>query len=81
MKDRPYGFLAEDKISHNDEIFDYIKELHNYLWEYIRRIIPSASGNLHDYVDEGLKVLDDYNRILTEHEEEIEVIKRLQIGL
>jgi hypothetical protein len=81
MKNRPYGFLAEDKIDSNSEIFDYIRELHQYLWEYIRRIIPSASGCLDDYVDKGLEVLDEYNRILLEHEEEIETIQRLQIGL
>ena len=81
MKNRPYGFLAEDKIDSNSEIFDYIRELHQYLWDYVRRIIPSANGYLNDYVDEGLKILDEYNRILSKHEEEIEVIKRLQIGL
>ena len=81
MKNRPYGFLAQDKIDHDNEIFDYIRELHNYLWEYVSRIIPSASGNLDDYVDRGLRVLDEYNRILSEHEEEIEIIKRLNEGL
>jgi hypothetical protein len=81
MKERPYGFLAEDKIDSNSEIFDYIKELHNYLWNYVRRIIPGASGQLDDYIDKGLEVLDEYNRILSEHEEEIEAIQRLQIGL
>jgi CRISPR/Cas system-associated protein Cas10 (large subunit of type III CRISPR-Cas system) len=81
MKDRPYGFLAQDKIDQDSEIFDYIRELHNYLWDYIRRIIPSASGNLDEYIDKGLKVLDEYNRILSENEEEIETLLRLQIGL
>jgi len=81
MKDRPFAFLGEDKIDSNSEIFDYIKELHGYLWDYINRIIPGASGNLKDYVDEGLKVLDEYIRILSEHEEEIKVLERLRIGL
>jgi hypothetical protein len=81
MKPRPDGFLAEDKIDSNSEIFDYIRELHNYLWEYVRRVIPGASGWLNDYVDKGLEVLDEYNRILSEHEEEIETMKRLKIGL
>jgi hypothetical protein len=81
MKSRPYGFLAQDKIDSDSEIFDYIRELHNYLWEYVRRIIPSASGCLGDYVDEGLKVLDEYNRTLSDAEEDIETLKRLQTGL
>ena len=58
MKPRPDGFLAQDKIDQDSEIFDYIRELHNYLWEYVRRVIPGASGWLNDYVDKGLKVLD-----------------------
>jgi hypothetical protein len=81
MKERPYGFLAEDKIDSNSEIFDYIRELHNYLWEYVRRIIPGASGCVNDYVDKSLEVLDEYNRILSEHEEEIKTSQRLQTGL
>ena len=81
MKNRPYGFLANDKIDQNGEIFDYIRELHNYLWKYIRRIIPSANGNLDDYIDLGLEVLDSYNRILLDNEEEIKTLERLQIGL
>lgn len=81
MKNRPDGFLAQDKIDRDGEIFDYIRELHNYLWDYIRKIIPGASGYLGDYIDYGLKVLDRYNEILSENEEEIETLQRLQIGL
>jgi hypothetical protein len=81
MKDRPRGFLGDDKIDYNSEIFDYIKELHQYLWAYVSKVIPGASGLLDDYVDVGLKVLDEYNRILTESEKDIETMQRLQIGL
>jgi len=56
MKVRESGFIAEDKIDHNGEIFDYIRELHEYLWQYVRLFYPSASGSLSDWVD---KVLDD----------------------
>jgi len=55
MKDRPKYFLAEDKIDHNGEIFDYIRELHDYLWHFVHRANPSASGNLRDFVDAALK--------------------------
>ncbi len=55
MKTRPKGFLAEDKISHESEIFDYIQELHEYLWDFVRVYIKSASGNLDNYVDIALK--------------------------
>ena len=81
MKIRPNGFLAEDKISHDSEIFDYISELHGYIWLYIDKIMPGASGNIRDYIDKGLEVLDNYNRILDEHEKEIDLIQRLHSGL
>jgi len=56
MKVREAGFIADDKIDHNGEIFDYIRELHEYLWQYVWLFAPSASGSLSDWVD---KVLDD----------------------
>lgn len=55
MKNRSSGFLAEDKIPHDSEIFDYIKELHTYLWRFVRAEIPSASGSLDEFVDEAVK--------------------------
>ena len=55
MKERPNFFLAKDKIDHNSEIFDYIRELHKYLWYFVRVFIPSASGKLEDYVDVAIK--------------------------
>jgi hypothetical protein len=54
MKPRPNGFLAEDKISHDSEIFDYIRELHDYLWQFVRVFYPGASGVLDDYIDNSL---------------------------
>jgi len=54
MKPRPNGFLAEDKISHDSEIFDYIQELHDYLWQFVRVFRPSASGCLYDFIDDAL---------------------------
>ena len=56
MKDRPEGFIAEDKIDHDGEIFDYIRELHLYLWAFVRLFYPMAGGSLDYWVD---KVLDD----------------------
>lgn len=57
MKKRPNGFLAKEKIDQEGEIFDYIKELHDYLWEFVRVANPSASGNLNNFVDKALKDL------------------------
>lgn len=51
MKTRPYGFIAADKIDHNGEIFDYIRELHDYLWRFVHVFEPGAWGSLADYVD------------------------------
>uniref|UniRef100_A0A6M3LWG3 Uncharacterized protein n=1 Tax=viral metagenome TaxID=1070528 RepID=A0A6M3LWG3_9ZZZZ len=55
MKIRPKGFLAKDKIDHDGEVFDYIRELHEYLWRWVYTVIPSASGNLNDYLDIAVK--------------------------
>jgi hypothetical protein len=57
VKQRPRGFMAEDKIDHDGEIFDYVTELHNYLWQFVRCVKPDASGNLNDYVDNALEDL------------------------
>jgi len=55
MKLRQPGFLAENIISHDSEIFDYISELHDYLWKFVKVQIPSASGDLTDYIDIALR--------------------------
>lgn len=55
MKKRSIGFLRTELINHDSEQFDYIKELHEYLWAFVRCELPSASGKLTDYVDMALK--------------------------
>lgn len=59
MKKRSRYFIGEDKIDHNGEIFDYITELHGYLWRFVRVAIPGAQGNLKDWVDAALMVAKD----------------------
>jgi len=56
MKKRSKGFLSNENISHDSEVFDYIKELHQYIWEFVRIQIPSASGNLSEYVDDAILI-------------------------
>lgn len=51
MKNRPQGFLSEENISHNSEVFDYVEELHEYLWRFVRVARPGASGNLGELLD------------------------------
>jgi len=55
VKPRPAGFLANTILDHQDEVFDYICELHNYLWRFIRLRNPGASGNLADEIDRVLE--------------------------
>ena len=59
MKERPKHFLSEDKIAQDEEIFDYIKELHDYLWQFVRVAIPSASGSLSEYIDVAIEILEE----------------------
>jgi len=57
MKKRPEGFISEEFISHYSEQFDYIRELHKYLWDFVYTVIPDANGNLSNFVDTALTVL------------------------
>ena len=50
MKTRTHGFIADDKIDHNGEVFDYIRELH----EYLHGFCGGGHGNLQDYLDRSL---------------------------
>ena len=58
MKKRAHGFIGEDKIDHNGEPFDYIKELHAYLWRIVWVVTPGASGNLSDLIDGAIEKLE-----------------------
>ena len=64
MKDRPNGFIGEDKVDHDGEVFDYIKELHEYLWRFVRLFSPSASGSLADLIDCVLDDVESKRRII-----------------
>jgi len=63
MKKRTKGFLAQDKIDQEGEIFNYIRELHDYLWRFTRCELPFANGNLRDYLDIALEKAE-YERSL-----------------
>ena len=58
MKKRPYAFIGEDEIDHDGEIFDYIKELHAYLWRVIWAVTPGASGTINDHIDRAIDSLE-----------------------
>ena len=51
MKTRRKGFLRDELISHESEQFDYIAELHDYLWRFIRCELPGSGGSIKDYID------------------------------
>lgn len=50
MKPRAKGFLREELISHDSEPSDYISELHDILWRFVRSQYPDANGNLRDWL-------------------------------
>ena len=60
MKNRPTGFLSQSEIDHNGTIYNYIQELHGYLWRVIRAIDPLASGKLSDYLDDAIAKLEEF---------------------
>lgn len=59
MKKRTDGFLAQDKIDQDGEAFDYIRELHDYLWKFIRCELPFANGKLDNYLDVALEKAEE----------------------
>jgi len=63
MKQRTLGFLRTELIDHDSEQFDYIIELHEYLWKFVRCQLPGASGNLRNYIDIALKEAQNKNII------------------
>lgn len=63
MKERPIGFLANYMIPHDTEEFDYIIELHEYLWRFVRAQIPSANGNLRDFIDDAVVLAEQKQSI------------------
>ena len=58
MKQRTPGFLSEEKIDHDSEPFDYIQELHGYLWRFVRAVCPGASGCIDGLVDDAIDKLE-----------------------
>lgn len=55
MKSRKPGLLSDKNIKHDSEQFDYINELHEYLWCFVRCEFPFAQGNLQKYLDVALE--------------------------
>lgn len=58
MKERPPGFLNARFVPHDSEVFDYIVELHEYLWRVVNAAIPGASGQLSDYIPRAIEILE-----------------------
>lgn len=52
LKKRPSGFL--DDVSHDSETFDYIRELHELLWRFVRAEYPHANGMLDGWITAAL---------------------------
>jgi len=62
MKPRADGFLAHlygDYAAYqDDEVGDYIAELHEYLWRIVRAIRPGATGSIDEYIDGVVEELE-----------------------
>ena len=79
MKTRPHGFLSEENIDHNSEPFKYIQELHEYLWGFVRTFLPSANGNLSDFIDSAIMKSYEYDeaelaRVKAERDEAVRLV-------
>lgn len=58
MKPRSEGFLSDELIPHDSEQFDYIRELHDYLWRFVKTVKPGASGRLSEYLDDAISMAE-----------------------
>lgn len=58
MKQRPKNFLSPSKFDKN-EVFDYVRELHSYLWRFVHVYLPGASGYLDEYLDQAINKAED----------------------
>ena len=76
MKNRENGFLSEEKIDHDGEIFDYIKEVHSYLWRIVRVAYPGASGYMNDYLDAAIEKLESAEQSVQMKKHDRELLKR-----
>ncbi len=59
MEPRPKGFLSHANVDHDSEVFDYIKELHDYLWTIIRAVTPGSGGSLDGHLDDCVAKLTE----------------------
>lgn len=59
MKARPKLFLSQENIGHDSEVFDYISELHEYLWRAIKAIDPKADGSLKNHLDKSIDLIEE----------------------
>jgi hypothetical protein len=57
MRERPKAFLAEifQEPSPHPGAADYIQELHEYLWRFVRAEFPWANGDLRKYIDVAIE--------------------------
>ena len=50
MKPRAKGLVRDKLLSIDNGPFDYISELHDILWRFVRTQYPEANGNLRDWL-------------------------------
>lgn len=57
LKHRPEGFLDPDKTP--PEVFDYVRELHEILWRFVKVQNPEASGDLTRWLPTALFIAEN----------------------
>ena len=73
MKKRTPGFLSEENIPHNSEVFSYIQELHDYLWKFTRIAKPNVSGIIDNFVDSAV---DELAALRAERDEAVRLLAK-----
>lgn len=62
FKKRSPGFLSEENINHASEPFDYIRELHEVCWRFVRAVCPNANGTIDDWIGPALLIAERNTR-------------------
>jgi len=68
--------LSDENISHNNEAFLYIVELHEYLWRFIKTQLPDAGGHIEEFLDIAIESAEDQRKLIDDLLKKVAVIRK-----
>ncbi len=80
MKERPEGFLSDKHISHNSEVFNYIKELHDILWVIVDIYSVRISSDLNKNIEYLMKQKSPSPASGVEYKKEYQDVESVEVN-